>query len=431
MRSLNQCRDEVFRRGKEKIRQRRRRTVGIVVACVPLVAGLLLLQIPKEENKTPENISMQQMSASDADGLTSGSGMPALKEESALMDQGSANGFAGTPELKEECEPTVADRNMDFSAVADEESEAQFEGRTWQWTAQYVRADRYMENALYPQVQVADSLEKLNTYDGFDRIADACTGYDETFFKDRFLVMVLLQEYSGSITHEVLGVKQTAENKTAISIKRIVPQVCTNDMAQWHIIVELKRDVPVKSAENVQVYLDERLTWDGQYVAPPKPEAQFKAPPEIRLRSAAGDLILKPAGYSWTYENPDGSSANTTADQTARPLPVADIKEWNIDLQYAETIYLPVPGSTVYEPTDSLGYFIKLDCPGYPASISFTKWVDGERQQVLGVMEHSFYAEVESAIYEIAVSWTDEQAGYFGSANYYVYIDGSYKEVQS
>ena len=110
MRSLEQCRDEVFRRGKEKIRQRRRRTVGILAACVPLVAGLLLLQIPKEDNKAPENISMQQMSVSDpgdADGFTAGSGNPEFKEECVPM------------------ETMDADRGMDFGYIADEEPEVQ------------------------------------------------------------------------------------------------------------------------------------------------------------------------------------------------------------------------------------------------------------------------------------------------------------------
>ena len=306
----------------------------------------------------------------------------------------------------------------------------QFFERSIVWSAQYVRTDCYIQDAQYPNVLVFDSVAALTAYEEYDRLKEYCAGYDKPFFEDRFLVMVLVEEPSGSNSHEVLKVEQ-AEDKTAISIKRIIPQVGTCDMARWHIVVELKRDVPVKSGKDVQVYIDDRLAWDGRYVAPPKPEAQYKAPPEIELRSAAGDTVLKPAGYSWTYENPDGTFVSSIADQTARPIPKEDLKELKIDLQYAETIYLPVPGSTVYEPTDSLGYFIKLNCPGQPTSISYTKWINGDEQQVLGVMDSSFYAEAESAIYEIAVSWTDEQAGYFGSANYYVYIDGGLKEVQS
>ena len=306
----------------------------------------------------------------------------------------------------------------------------QFFERSIVWSAQYVRTDRYIQDAQYPDVLVLDSVAALTAYEEYDRLKDSCAGYDEAFFEEYFLVMVLVEEPSGSNSHEVLKVEQ-ADDKTAISIKRNIAQVGTCDMARWHIIVQLKRDVPVKSGKDVQVYIDDRLAWDGQYVAPPKPEAKYKAPPDLELRTPMGDTVLKPAGYSWTYENPDGSFVSTLADQTARPLPKADMEALTLELQYAETIFLPVPGSTVYEPTNGLGYFIKLNCPGYPASISYTKWVDGAEQQVLGVMDSSFYAEAESAVYEIAVSWTDEQAGYFGSANYYVYIDGGLKEVQS
>ena len=296
------------------------------------------------------------------------------------------------------------------------------------WSAQYVRTDRYIQDAQYPDVLVLDSVAALTAYEEYDRLKAHSSGYDEAFFEEHFLVMVLVEEPSGSNSHEVLKVEQSG-NKTAISIKRIIPQVGTCDMAQWHIIVALKRDVPVKSGKDVQVYLDDRLAWDGGWVEPPKPEAQYKTPPDLELRTPMGDTVLKPAGYSWTWQDPDGTMVSTIADQTARPLPRDGMEELTVDFAYAETIYALVRPGTTYEPTNSLGFFIKLNCPGNPTSVSYTKWTtDGTEESVYEFEEYSFYAEAGSYIYEIALSWEDESAGYFGSANYYVCINGGLLE---
>lgn len=314
--------------------------------------------------------------------------------------------------------------NVIATAEPTETTAEKFFERTWVWGAQYVRTDGYKEQEHYPYVTVIDSAELLSEYCDFESLQENCTGYDEAFFEEWFLTMVLLEEPSGSINHEVLKVEQ-ADDKTAIFIKRIIPQVCTDDMAQWHIIVQLKRDVPVKSGAEVQVYLDDRLAWDGRYVEPPKPEALFKEPPEIELYTPAAHTILKPAGYSWTYEEPNGSFVSAIADQSARPIPKEHVKMLTMDPSYAETVYIPVSDSTSYAPTNSLGYFIKVVCPGYTTAISCTKWTDsGKEETVLDLMDGCFYAEIGSHIYEISITWQDESVGYFGSANYYVCING-------
>lgn len=59
MRSLQECQAEVFRRGERKIKQRRRRRAGILLACVPLVVCLFLL--PKGD-KAEEGLKDQKLS---------------------------------------------------------------------------------------------------------------------------------------------------------------------------------------------------------------------------------------------------------------------------------------------------------------------------------------------------------------------------------
>ena len=331
--------------------------------------------------------------------------------------------LAGCAKPAPEQVATVRETEKITEPVA-EKTQPQFAEHTVPWGAQYVRTDHNSEEGTYPQVQVIDSLEQLNAYGMFDRIAEACTGYNEGFFKERFLVLVLLEEPSGSISHEVLEVRQTAEDKTAIFIDRIVPEVGTCDMAQWHIIVEFGRDTTVRSGENVQVYLDERLAWDGQYVEPLKAEAQYKEPPEIELITQSGNTVLKPAGYSWTYRNPDGTCVSVNADQTARPLPKENMEQVVIEQKYAETVYAPVSGSTVYEPTNKLGFLIKLHCSGNPDTVYCSGWDAGGTEEALGRADDIFYAETEGFIYEFSVTWAQEELGYSGTANYYVYIEG-------
>lgn len=301
--------------------------------------------------------------------------------------------------------------------------------RTWKWNALYIRADNFEENARYPSVQVIGSLSALTDYCSHESLKTACQSYSEDFFNDRFLIALQISEPSGSISHEVIGVRQTAEDKTAISIVRNIPEVGTSDMAQWHIIVELGRDVPVNTGADVQVYMDGILEWDGKYVEPPKPQAQYKMPPDIEIFTHQDYAVLTHAGYTWNYQNPDGTMVSKIADQIARPLPKSSMPELYIDSQYAESIYAYVPETDLYEPINSLGFMVKISCPGHPTSITYTKWSSETEEPVYDLKSSGFYAERGGYIYEIAVSWTDEQAGYFGSANYYVYID--LKEVQS
>ena len=140
------------------------------------------------------------------------------------------------------------------------------------FSAQYIRTDGYHEDEIYPVVTVIRSDEELNAYysankdryylerrdqvyaDSSIGFLDACDKYDPAYFEDQILVLVLLQEGSGSIQHKVEDVKSDAEGKLSVSIRSIAPEVGTDDMAQWHIFIEL-----AKVSDNVTVYLDKSL----------------------------------------------------------------------------------------------------------------------------------------------------------------------------
>ena len=105
---------------------------------------------------------------------------------------------------------------------------------------------------------IIDSKEKLDEYynvnkDNFylervDRVysdttigfLDEADNYDEDFFKENSLIFIIVECGSGSIRHQVTKV-ESSELRTRITVKQIVPEVCTCDMAYWHIFVSIPK----------------------------------------------------------------------------------------------------------------------------------------------------------------------------------------------
>jgi len=138
---------------------------------------------------------------------------------------------------------------------------------------QYIRTDGYRAEVEYPSVKIIRSVDELNAYYEANKdlyflervenpqyhssigFLDACDKYDAEYFEDQILLMVLLEEGSGSIRHEVEKVTVEA-GKTVVEIKTIVPEVCTADMAEWHILIELEADLDIKDEKDVTVFLN-------------------------------------------------------------------------------------------------------------------------------------------------------------------------------
>lgn len=135
------------------------------------------------------------------------------------------------------------------------------------FAAQYIRTDGYVSGAKYPAVAVIRSKEELEEYyavnkDVYDMssrdkiypdttigFADAMQDYSEAYFGGNALILVLLEEPSGSIRHNVSSVT-AGGNGLCISIERLLPEVGTCDMAEWHIFAEIAKD---KAEDNVTV----------------------------------------------------------------------------------------------------------------------------------------------------------------------------------
>ena len=125
----------------------------------------------------------------------------------------------------------------------------------------YYRADllNYSENVYPVLIPIRSERELLDYYRSnkdtyqFDRqysgsadmAGDVFTGnglYDNAFFKNHFLLLIVLEEGSGSVRHKVESVTRV-NGSLSVNIVRTIPEIGTCDMAQWHIIVVLDRAI--------------------------------------------------------------------------------------------------------------------------------------------------------------------------------------------
>ncbi len=139
---------------------------------------------------------------------------------------------------------------------------------------QYIRTDGYHENVSYPKAVIIRSVNEFKEYyeknkelynlerrtdiasDSTIGFLDACDRYDDEYFKGKILVLVLLEEGSGSNRHEVTGVCLDNKGKLQIKIETKVPEVGTCDMAEWHLFIEPADGVNVTDESNVIIELN-------------------------------------------------------------------------------------------------------------------------------------------------------------------------------
>ncbi len=139
--------------------------------------------------------------------------------------------------------------------------------------AQYIRTDGLPVGV---ETTVIRSLEELQTYyeENKDRyylgrrenpasdqtigFLDACDRYDEEFFAENALIIVVLREPSGSIRHKVTGITvpppDTPSTWLKVEIESIVPEYGSDDMAGWHILIAVNKAEVGTNLNNVSVY---------------------------------------------------------------------------------------------------------------------------------------------------------------------------------
>lgn len=152
------------------------------------------------------------------------------------------------------------------------------------WRAQYIRTDGYHDGVNYPVVTLIDNADDLNRYfednknlydlshretvysDTSIGFEDAVKGYDAAWFRTHQLILVLVEAGSGSIRYDVTDVSLDSEPSVEIAV--LVPYVMTDDMAEWHILIEIektldpsaeiKANLSAKYADGYEIDTDQR-----------------------------------------------------------------------------------------------------------------------------------------------------------------------------
>ena len=182
--------------------------------------------------------------------------------------------FYTLPEAYEKEYLTKENISEIFLKYSDNHSEV-YGGRACKFSAQYIRTDGYHDGVRYPVVTVIHSVDELNAYyeankdkyslerrtgtissDSTIGFLNACDKYDEEYFESKILLMVLLEEGSGSVRHKVERVANGADGIT-VDITTIVPEIGTCDMAEWHILIEPEICF-AEDADDITVYIDGR-----------------------------------------------------------------------------------------------------------------------------------------------------------------------------
>jgi len=127
---------------------------------------------------------------------------------------------------------------------------------------QYIRTG-YGSDINYPVITIVASKKELEQYtetssayrcgQSISEFSTEFKNYLDDFFATNFLVIVLLSEGSGSIRHRV----ESIDEKGNILISRLVPEIGTDDMAAWNIVIEL--DNKFKISEFGVTFINEKL----------------------------------------------------------------------------------------------------------------------------------------------------------------------------
>lgn len=156
-------------------------------------------------------------------------------------------------------------------------------GPPYGFEAQYIRTNGYSEDRSYPYHVVIDSKEELEAYyeankDLYDLerkekvysdttigFLDACDKYDDAYFERQNLVLIILEEGSGSIRHKITDVRRRRDENGAslgwnITIKTMAPEVVTDDMAEWHLFLEVQMYNVIEDGDNV--WINDKLSGD-------------------------------------------------------------------------------------------------------------------------------------------------------------------------
>lgn len=90
-------------------------------------------------------------------------------------------------------------------------------------------------------------------------LTDTVAKYDEAWFKEHDLIMVIAEEYATQIHHAVRGITENEDGSWTVSIDRLIPPASEQTLPSFAIFVETNKAVEFAPAVNVEmtnVYLE-------------------------------------------------------------------------------------------------------------------------------------------------------------------------------
>lgn len=239
-----------------------------------------------------------------------------------------------------------------------------------------------------------------------------CSEYDDRFFEEHVLIIVVLQESSGSIRHKINRITRTAQDHLSVYIDPIVPEAGTCDMAAWHIMIAIENENAPKKAADIKVFYNDFPLSDEIYYTEPKPQMPIRtAPPALKLIDSEYNTVQIPLGsYKWNYpDTGSGTMVHRTADA-------------------------PHPLKNPWEPIPYSQKEIKLGFEETPDEIALRIWpksalatadiLPEEETEPITTEEITVnnYPTVSlksgDYIYEIVACWKEESKPYYGTVCY-------------
>ncbi len=119
-----------------------------------------------------------------------------------------------------------------------------------------VRTNGYVDGEKYPKTVVITSRAELDKYyEDYKDVYElgsafssavtfwlACSGYDDAFFAEKNLVLIVLESGTGMINYTVTDAFY-GNGFLSVNIDAATPEVHTTDMAEWHLILETSKIV--------------------------------------------------------------------------------------------------------------------------------------------------------------------------------------------
>lgn len=123
-----------------------------------------------------------------------------------------------------------------------------------QYTTEAIKTHLYKESIEEPVVDIINNKNDLNKYmDEYeeDRLHEKLIKYTEEYFTTKSLIIITKPESSGSNTNKIDRVEKM-NNTLNIYVERKVAEIGTADMAMWHLLIELDKEI-IQDIEEITV----------------------------------------------------------------------------------------------------------------------------------------------------------------------------------